>query len=315
MLVIVCPGQGSQVPGLLAPWLEDPGLADLVGRLGEAADTDLTTHGTTSDADTIRDTSVAQPLIVAAGLVSLAATFESTDGSLPRPPAGALSGHSVGEITAAAIAGALTPEQAMTLVGVRGRAMAEASRAHPTGMSAVLGGTMDDVVAAIERHGLTPANVNGAGQIVAAGDLDALAALGEDPPAKARVRPLQVAGAFHTTYMASAVDALDEAARGMKVADPAIPLVSNRDGEIVASGADLVARLVHQVSNPVRWDLCMERFGAMGVTGILELLPSGTLTGLAKRGLKGVELFGVSGPDVLDDARAFVAAHAAEQSA
>jgi len=314
VLVIVCPGQGSQVPGLLAPWLELPGLRSRLESYSDAAGVDLVAHGTTSDADTIRDTAVAQPLIVAGGLLSYSALLDPDGGSeqLPTPPAAAVSGHSVGEVTAAALAGALAPLLALSLVGVRGRAMAEASNAHPTGMSAVLGGRPEEVLDAIEGHGLTPANVNGAGQVVAAGDLDALAALGEAPPARARVIPLSVAGAFHTRYMAPAVDALAAAARTTHVADPAVPIVSNRDGEPVTSGRQLVQRLVDQVRNPVRWDLCMERFAALGVTGVLEIVPSGTLVGLAKRGLKGVGLCALAGPDSLDEARAFVREHAGD---
>lgn len=311
VLVIACPGQGAQVPGLLSPWLEVPGLRARLEFYADAAEVDLIRHGTTSDADTIRDTAVAQPLIVAAGILSLAALLEADADpqSLPTPPAGAVAGHSVGEFTAAAVAGALTPTQAMHLVGVRGRAMADASNAHPTGMSAVLGGDPDEVLAAIERHGLTPANVNGAGQVVAAGDLTALAALAEDAPARSRVRPLSVAGAFHTTYMAPAVQALDDAAAAVGPSDPEVPVVSNRDGATVTGGTDLMSRLVDQVSNPVRWDLCMERFADLGVTGILELVPSGTLTGLAKRALKGVERLDLAGPDSLEDARRFIAEH------
>ncbi|WP_051992210.1 ACP S-malonyltransferase [Mobilicoccus pelagius] len=312
MLVIACPGQGSQVPGLLSSWLELPGMQARLESYADAAGLDLLAHGTTSDAETIRDTAVAQPLIVASGLLSHAALLDpdGTDDALRVPPAVAVAGHSVGEFTAAALAGALTPAEALSLVGVRGRAMAQASAAHPTGMSAALGGRPEEVLAAIESHGLTPANVNGAGQIVAAGDLEALAALAAEPPARTRVVPLSVAGAFHTRWMAPAVDALAQAAATAAVADPVVPIVSNRDGEPVTSGAEFLRRLVDQVSNPVRWDLCMERFAALGVTGILELVPSGTLVGLAKRGLKGVALCALTGPESLDEARAFVAEHA-----
>jgi len=317
VLVIVCPGQGAQVPGLLTPWLESPALRSALEAYSEAAEIDLVAHGTTSDADTIRDTSVAQPLIVASGLLSLSALLdpEGTAPSFPTPPAGAVAGHSVGEFTAAAVSGAFTPMQAMQLVGVRGRAMAEASNAHPTGMSAVLGGKPEEVLAAIEAHGLTPANVNGGGQVVAAGDLEALQALADEPPARTRVKALSVAGAFHTHFMSPAVDILDEAARHAAVEDPTIPFISNRDGQPMEDGADLVRRLVGQVSNPVRWDLCMETFAEMGVTGILELVPSGTLVGLAKRALNDVERFALAGPESLDDARAFVDQHAVQVTA
>ncbi|MBR7744069.1 ACP S-malonyltransferase [Phycicoccus sp. BSK3Z-2] len=302
MIVIVCPGQGSQTPGFLAPWLELPGAAEHLATLSDAAEVDLAAHGTTSDEDTIKDTAVAQPLLVGAGLLALRA-LGGTDG------VGALSGHSVGEITATAGAGVLDEADAMRLVALRGRGMAEAAAVTPTGMSAVLGGTPDDVLATIERHGLTPANVNGAGQVVAAGGLDALAALADEPPAKSRVVPLKVAGAFHTSHMQSAVDALAAAAADLSPADAAVPLVSNRDGEVVTDGREVLERLVAQVSTPVRWDLCMERFAALGVTAVIELPPAGTLVGLAKRALKGVELLAVKGPDDLEAARALIEEH------
>jgi [acyl-carrier-protein] S-malonyltransferase len=309
VIVIVCPGQGSQAPGFLAPWLELPGLREQLTALSDAAGTDLVTHGTTSDEDTIKDTAVAQPLLVGAGLLALRAlTGES--GTAPAG-VGALAGHSVGEITAAAGAGVLTEADAMRFVALRGRGMAAASAATPTGMSAVLGGDPADVLATIERHGLTPANVNGAGQVVAAGSLERLAALADEPPAKARVIPLKVAGAFHTSYMQPAVDALAAAAADLSPADSSVPLVSNRDGEVVTGGREVLDRLVAQVSNPVRWDLCMERFAELGVTAVIELPPAGTLVGLAKRALKGVELLAVKTPDDLDAARTLIEEHTA----
>ncbi len=304
MIVIVCPGQGSQTPGFLAPWLELPGAHEHLTALSDAAGVDLVAHGTTSDEETIKDTAVAQPLLVGAGLLALRA-LGGTDG------VGALAGHSVGEITATVAAGVLPEDDAMRLVALRGRAMAEASAATPTGMSAVLGGDPTEVLATLERHGLTPANVNGAGQVVAAGALDALAALAADPPARARVIPLKVAGAFHTTYMQPAVDALAAAAADLSPADASLPLVSNRDGLPVTAGREVLDRLVAQVSNPVRWDLCMERFADLGVTAVIELPPAGTLVGLAKRALKGVELLAVKTPDDLDAARTLIEEHSA----
>ncbi len=313
MIVIVCPGQGSQTPGFLAPWLELPGLRDQLTALSDAAEVDLVTHGTTSDEDTIKDTAVAQPLLVGAGLLALRALGGAGDGTDAGSPAGtgALAGHSVGEITAAAAAGVLTETDAMRFVAQRGRAMAQASAATPTGMSAVLGGDPDDVLAAIERHDLTPANVNGAGQVVAAGALDALAAFAADPPTRARVIPLKVAGAFHTHFMQPAVGELRDAWADHDVSDPGVTLVSNRDGAVVTDGREVLDRLVAQVSNPVRWDLCMERFTDLGVTAILELPPAGTLVGLAKRALKGVELLALKTPDDLDAARTLIKEHSA----
>ncbi|HEU5242728.1 MAG TPA: ACP S-malonyltransferase [Ornithinibacter sp.] len=311
MIAIVCPGQGSQTPGFLNPWLELPGLRDQLTALSDAAGVDLVAHGTTSDEDTIKDTAVAQPLLVGAGLLALRALGGGTTSTDAVPSTAVLAGHSVGEITAAAGAGVLSEEDAMRFVALRGRSMAEASAATPTGMSAVLGGDPDDVLATIGRHQLTPANVNGAGQVVAAGSLPALAELAADPPARARVIPLKVAGAFHTHYMEPAVDALRAAAADHDVSDPGVTLVSNRDGAVVADGREVLDRLVAQVSNPVRWDLCMERFTTLGVTAIIELPPAGTLVGLAKRALKGVELLAVKTPDDLDAARTLIKEHSA----
>ena len=311
MIAIVCPGQGSQTPGFLNPWLELPGLRDQLTALSDAAGVDLVAHGTTSDEDTIKDTAVAQPLLVGAGLLALRALGGGTTSTDAVPSTAVLAGHSVGEITAAAGAGVLSEEDAMRFVALRGRSMAEASAATPTGMSAVLGGDPDDVLATIGRHQLTAANVNGAGQVVAAGSLPALAELAADPPARARVIPLKVAGAFHTHYMEPAVDALRAAAADHDVSDPGVTLVSNRDGAVVADGREVLDRLVAQVSNPVRWDLCMERFTTVGVTAIIELPPAGTLVGLAKRALKGVELLAVKTPDDLDAARTLIKEHSA----
>jgi [acyl-carrier-protein] S-malonyltransferase len=314
VIAIVCPGQGSQTPGFLSPWLELPGLHGMLTRLSDAAEVDLVTHGTTSDEDTIKDTAVAQPLLVGAGLIALRAlsgTADDAQYAVVPAGTGVLAGHSVGEVTAAAGAGVLSDTDAMRFVAQRGRAMAGASAATPTGMSAVLGGDPEEVLATIERHDLTAANVNGAGQVVAAGALDALAALAADPPARARVIPLKVAGAFHTHFMHPAVGVLQSQWADHDVSDPGITLVSNRDGAQVERGRDVLDRLVAQVSNPVRWDLCMERFTTLGVTAIVELPPAGTLVGLAKRALKGVELLAVKTPDDLDAARTLLKEHSA----
>ncbi|GAA2501110.1 ACP S-malonyltransferase [Terrabacter carboxydivorans] len=308
MLAIVCPGQGSQTPGFLTPWLELDGVREQLTALGRAADLDLVAHGTESDADTIKDTAVAQPLIVAAGLVTASALFPARQ-DLAATGA-VLAGHSVGELTATALAGVVTDEQAISLVATRGRAMAQASAVTPTGMAAVLGGDPDEVLAALEAHGLTPANINGAGQVVAAGTLEQVAALRDAAPAKARVIPLQVAGAFHTTHMAPAVDALAAAAADVTPSAPTLRLLSNADGASVADGPDALDRLVRQVSNPVRWDRCMETMLALGVTGLLELAPAGTLVGLAKRAMPGVETLAVKTPDDLEAARTLIGAHA-----
>jgi [acyl-carrier-protein] S-malonyltransferase len=307
VLVLVAPGQGAQTPGFLAPWLDLDGAAERLRWWSAVTGLDLIHYGTKADADEIRDTAVAQPLLVASGLVAALALF-------PHPSdayrvVGAAAGHSVGELTAAAGTGVITAESAMTIVRERGRAMAAAAAVTQTGMSAVLGGDTDAVLAKIAEHGLTPANMNGAGQIVAAGTLDQLAAFAADPPEKARIRPLAVAGAFHTKHMASAVDRLAELVPGVTVRDPRTPFISNSDGAVLHDGRDVVKRLITQVSSPVRWDLCMETMRDLGVTGIIEVAPAGTLTGLAKRALPGVETVALKTPDDLEAARNLVDKH------
>ncbi len=307
MLVIVAPGQGAQTPGFLSPWVENPTFADRLTWLSAVAGLDLRHYGTEADAETIRDTAVAQPLLVAASLLAALELFPHPADAFAR--IGAVAGHSVGELSAAAGARAITAEQAMVLVRERGKAMAEAAAAVPTSMTAVLGGDRDEVLAKLAEHGLTAANDNGPGQIVAAGTVEQLERLAADPPAKARLMPLSVAGAFHTEHMAPAVDVLAELARSVSTHDPRTPLISNRDGQVVHDGREVVKRIVTQVSSPVRWDLCMETMLDLGVTGILEMPPAGTLTGIAKRGMKGVETFALKTPDQLDDARAFIEKH------
>ncbi|MFF4229831.1 ACP S-malonyltransferase [Streptomyces sp. NPDC001820] len=301
MLVLVAPGQGAQTPGFLTPWLDLPGAADRIAAWSDAIGLDLAHYGTKADADEIRDTAVAQPLLVAAGLLSADAL------GAVRP--GAVAGHSVGEITAAVFAGVFDDEAALDFVRTRGLAMAEAASVTETGMSAVLGGDPEQVVAHLEKLGLTPANVNGAGQIVAAGTAEQLAALAENKPEKARVIALKVAGAFHTHHMAPAVATLQETAADLTVSDPVVPYISNKDGRVVSTGNEVIARLVGQVANPVRWDLCMETFKKQGVTGLIEVCPGGTLTGLAKRALPGVQTLALKTPDDLDAARTLVAEH------
>ena len=303
MLAIVCPGQGSQTSGFLAPWLELPSVPGHLASLSEIAGIDLTAHGTTSDEETIKDTAVAQPLIVAAGLVAAKALFDVELETLPV----ILAGHSVGEITASALAGVLTETEAMTFVRERANGMAAAAAATPTGMSAVVGGDPAEVLAAIEAAGLTPANVNGAGQTVAAGTLEQLKALADKPPAKARVIPLKVAGAFHTSHMSPAVAALQELRPTLHPRNPQVPLLSNFDGAQVTDGGAAVDSLIAQVSRPVRWDRCMETLVERGVTGLIELAPAGTLAGLAKRGMPGVKTVTVKTPDDLSDALALFA--------
>ncbi|MEN0129705.1 MAG: ACP S-malonyltransferase [Brevundimonas sp.] len=314
MLVVACPGQGAQSPGMLSSWLELSPFADSLGRASEVTGLDLVAHGTTSDAETIRDTAVAQPLLVASALASLRAVLDlDTDAPLGAGVSGQVdiaAGHSVGELAAAAVAGVLTEDEALRLVTVRGAAMARAAAATPTGMAAVLGGDPDEVLAALDAHGLVPANVNGGGQVVAAGTLDALAAFAAAPPARARVIPLQVAGAFHTSHMQPAVAELSAAAAGLAPQDPAVTLLTNRDGSAVAGGQQALDLIVAQVANPVRWDLCQAQLVELGVTALLEVAPGGVLTGLARRTLPGVETVAVKSPADLDAARDLVRRHA-----
>lgn len=306
VIVVACPGQGSQTPGFLSPWLELPGVPEQLAAYSEAAEVDLVLHGTQSDADTIRDTRIAQPLIVAASLI----TADALSARAGRRADG-VAGHSVGELAAVVGAGVIDADAAMRLVGIRGRAMADAAAQTPTGMSAVLGGDEEAVLARLAELDLTPANYNVAGQIVAAGALDALAALASEPVKGSRVMPLQVAGAFHTSYMAPAVDTLRAAVAEVTLHDPTITLWSNRDGARVTSGEDALARIVTQVASPVRWDLCMASFVEDGITGFIEVAPAGALVGMAKRGMRGVPHVAVKTPDDLDAAVALLNGEAA----
>lgn len=304
MLAIVAPGQGAQTPGFVTPWLELDEFANLFGWLSAVSGIDLVAAGTVADAETIRDTAIAQPLLVAAGLAAAATVQEDVFAS-----AAVVAGHSVGELTAAAGVGALSPEQALILVRERGLQMAAASAVQPTSMTAVIGGVPEEVLAAIEAAGLTAANNNGTGQVVAAGTLAQLEALSTNPPKRARLIPLSVAGAFHTEHMRPAVAHLEKLVRGIAAQPPKTKLLSNSDGAAVAAGSEFLAKIVSQVANPVRWDRCLASFAELGATGILELPPAGTLTGISKRNLKGVATFALNTPQELPAARDFVAEH------
>ncbi|TFV79547.1 ACP S-malonyltransferase [Blastococcus sp. CT_GayMR19] len=305
MLAVLAPGQGAQKPGMLTDWLELPGAEPFFREAGTIAGADLLTLGTTGDAEAIKDTAVTQPLVVAMSLFVARELQALPEPGAPVDRGLVIAGHSVGELTAAALAGVLTVEEAITLTAARGRAMAAACAQTPTGMSAVLGGDPDEVLAAIDKHGLTPANLNGGGQVVAAGALDGLEALKADPPAKARVVPLSVAGAFHTDHMASARRELEGLVAGLHPADPSRQLLSNADGQAVGTGAQALARLVSQVTSPVRFDACLATMRELGVTTAVELPPAGALAGLAKREWKGagIDVLAVNGPADLDRVR------------
>ncbi|MGV0993181.1 MAG: ACP S-malonyltransferase [Mycobacterium sp.] len=295
MIALLAPGQGSQTPGMLAEWLELPGAADQIATWSQISGLDLAELGTTATAEEITDTAVTQPLVVATTLLAYA---ELAKRGLPAKTV--VAGHSVGEIAAYAIAGVISPDDAVKLAAVRGAEMAKACALEPTGMSAVLGGDEAEVLARLEALELVPANRNAAGQIVAAGAVSALEKLAEDPPAKARVRQLATAGAFHTHYMGSALDAYAAAAATVDAADPTTTLLSNVDGRPVTSAADAMDKLVAQMTRPVRWDLCTETMRNLTTTAIVEFPPAGTLTGIAKRELRGVATHAVKTPADLD---------------
>ena len=297
MIALLAPGQGSQTPGMLAEWLELPGAADQIARWSDISGLDLARLGTTATADEITDTAVTQPLVVVATLL---ANAELTNRGTLAGKQTVVAGHSVGEIAAYAIAGVITPDDAVRLAAVRGAEMAKACAVEPTGMSAVLGGDEAEVLARLEALDLIPANRNAAGQIVAAGTIAALEKLAEDPPAKARVRPLATAGAFHTGYMASALDGYAAAAAAVATAEPTTTLLSNSDGRAVTSGQDAMTKLVAQLTRPVRWDLCTETMRQLNTTAIVEFPPAGALTGIAKRELRGVATHAIKAPADLD---------------
>jgi len=303
VLAIVAPGQGAQKPGMLADWLELDGLDATLAGWSTAAELDLRRLGTEADADEIKDTAVTQPLVVAAALLAA--------GQLEVPTSAVTAGHSVGELAAAAIAGVLDAEQATVLAGVRGRAMQAACALAPSSMAACMNPDISLVLAALEARNLVGANVNGGGQVVAAGSATDIAGLAASPPDGIRVIPLQVAGAFHTDYMSSAQLTLAPRIAELDPADPDRPLLTNSDGSVVDSGRRYLELLLGQLTSPVRWDRCMATFAALGVTGVLELPPSGTLVGLAKRELKGVTTMALKSPDDLAAAQAFIDEHTA----
>jgi [acyl-carrier-protein] S-malonyltransferase len=297
VIALLAPGQGSQTPEMLAPWLELPGAADQLASWSDASGLDLVRLGTTASAEEITDTAVTQPLVVAATLL---AYKELTRRGLLASADIVAAGHSVGEIAACAIGGVFSADAAVALAATRGAEMAKACATEPTGMSAVLGGDEAEVLARLDDLELVPANRNAPGQIVAAGRLDALEKLAEDPPAKARVRQLATAGAFHTHFMASALDGYAAAAAKVQVAEPTATVLSNADGQPVTSGSDAMAKLVAQLTRPVRWDLCTEALRQRNVTAIVEFPPAGTLTGIAKRELRGIPTHAVKSPADLD---------------
>jgi len=302
VLAIIAPGQGSQTLGMLNSWIQDPSLKEQIISWSDAIGLDLLHLGTNADADEIKDTANAQPLIVATSLLAAHA--------LGIKQFAVTSGHSVGELAAAALSGAISEIDALRIVRARGIEMAKAASTRPAGMSAILGGDREEVLLAISIRKLVAANENGAGQIVAAGDLRALAELAENPPAGVRVRALAVAGAFHTGYMKPAVEPVRELATSIETHSVSQPVISNKDGRVVTTASEVLHRIVEQIASPVRWDLCMETMKSIGITGVIELPPAGTLVGLLKRAASEIETFALKSADDLDTAREFAGRHA-----
>lgn len=311
MIAILAPGQGSQKPGMLSSWLELPQIAAQAAELSDATGLDIVRLGTSAAADELQDTAITQPMVVATALLAERAIRSH----IALPTDTPVAGHSVGELAAAALAGVIDLPTAVTLAGKRGAAMAECCREAETSMAAVLGGDPETVIAALADRGLVGANVNGGGQIVAAGRLEAITALREDPPGDAaRVIPLKVAGAFHTEFMAGAETALAAAIGELQPQDPTRPLLTNADGRVVTSGAEYVQLLVRQLTRPVRWDKCMTTLAQLGVNAVIELPPAGALVGLVKRELPHIPTLAVKKLDDLDKIAAFVAEHTAEHA-
>lgn len=283
VLSLLSPGQGSQKAGMLTEWLALPGAADRVATWSKLTGLELERLGTTATDEEITDTAVTQPLVVVASLLGHAEL--SSRHSIPADTV--VAGHSIGELAAAAIAGIISADEAVSLAAIRGAAMAQACAQQPTTMAAVLGGDEAEVLARLDELELVPANRNAVGQIVAAGAVDKIDELLANPPEKARTRKLAVAGAFHTHFMTPAQDAVAEAAASITPADPSLTLLSNSDGQPVTSGADALAKIVNQVTSPVRWDLCSAYLRDHEVSALIELPPGGTLAGIAKRELKG----------------------------
>ncbi len=287
VIAFLVPGQGSQTPGMLTPWLELPGAVDALAGWSDAAGLDLLHLGTSADAEEIRDTAVAQPLLTAAALLSWRAFAVTPD---------VVCGHSIGELAALTVAGVLDATSAVALAAERGRAMAGAAAVRPTGMAAVLGGDVSEVRAAALAHSLEVATVNVPGQVVLGGSLADLDALAAAPPTGARVRRLATAGAFHTSAMAPAVARLAELVSALTPGEPICRVVANADGTVVDSGRDLLDRLVGQLTGPVRFDLCLQTIAALKPTAVVELAPGGTLSAIAKRALPGVPLTALTSP-------------------
>lgn len=299
------PGQGSQTSGMYSTWITDTTNKELITKYSELIELDLFHYGTSASQAEITATNIAQPLLTALAFMSFGKLEVNSNTNI------IYSGHSVGEFSAASLAGFYSDENAMKLVSVRGKAMAEAAASNSTtGMSAVLGGDKAEVIKHIKQFDLVPANVNSNGQIVVSGLLTNLEKLSENPPASTKVRKLEVAGAFHSQFMKSAESELEKEFAQVEVTDSNSSFISNKDGQIVKDSFELKNRLITQITSPVRWDLCQAKMIGLGVIGMLELAPAGVLTGIAKREMPGVELFAIKSPEDIPGAQAFIDKHA-----
>ena len=299
------PGQGSQTSGMYSTWITDTANKELIAKYSDLINLDLFNYGTSATQSEITATNIAQPLLTALAFMTFSKLEVNSNSNI------IYSGHSVGEFSAASLAGFYSDKTAMKLVNVRGKAMAEAAASNSaTGMSAVLGGDKAEVIKHIEQFDLVPANVNSNGQIVASGLLTNLEKLSENPPASTKVRKLEVAGAFHSQFMKSAESELEKEFTQGEITDSNSSFISNKDGQIVKDSSELKNRLITQITSPVRWDLCQAKMIELGVTGMLELAPAGVLTGIAKREMPGVELFAIKSPEDIPGAQAFIDKHA-----
>ncbi len=306
MLALVAPGQGSQSVGMLAPWVADSQTKDLVESWSELISVDLLKLGQLGTAEEIKSTDIAQLLIfITSYLSSLALDLRNAkDSSI------VYAGHSVGEFAAYSLAGTFEVDQALRLVAKRGQAMLSATKVFSkTGMSAVLGGNKEEVLSYLREFDLIPANINSNGQIIAAGSLENLERLSSSPLEGTRIRPLEVSAAFHTKFMEPAVSQFTEIFKTLSVNSPRQIVLSNKNGERLSKPTDIMENLIQQVISPVRWDLCQAKMVELGVTGMLELAPGGTLCGIAKKEIPNVETFAIKSPEDIQGANDFIRKH------
>ena len=306
MLAVVAPGQGSQSVGMLSPWVTDSKDKELVDSWSSLISVDLLKLGQSGNSEEIKSTDNAQLLIFITSILSSL----NLDLKNAKDQSIIFAGHSVGEFAAYSIAGTFEVDQALKIVARRGQSMLAATNAFSkTGMSAVLGGNNDEVISYLREFNLIPANINSNGQIIAAGTLENLDRLANTPPAGTRVRPLEVSAAFHTKYMEPAISRFKEIFRDLNTNSPSQIILSNKNGEELNKSTDIIENLINQVISPVRWDLCQAKMVELGVTGMLELAPGGTLCGIAKKEIPSVETFAIKSPEDIQSANDFIRKH------